>query len=59
MAWGNRGNSDLGTIFLDFQCAVAFYLHVLKSCTDLDLTLLYILILGTYGNFFVLNPMLL
>ena len=31
--------------------AAAFGLHILKLCTDLDSTLLYILILGAYGKF--------
>ena len=33
------------------QCAVAMCLKASKLCTDLDLTLRYILILGTYGRF--------
>ena len=32
------------------KCAVAFCLQVPKLCTDLDPTLLYILILGRYGK---------
>jgi len=33
------------------HCAAAFFWPVLKSCTGLDQTLLYILILGTYTKF--------
>ena len=33
------------------HCTSAFFLQVLKSCTDLDLTLLYILILKTHTKF--------
>ena len=32
------------------QCAVAFHYQVPKLCTDLDPTLVYILISGTYVN---------
>jgi len=38
--------------------AAAFGLHVLKLCTDLDSTLLYILILGAYSKFVWENKML-
>ena len=33
------------------QCAAAFFLQVLKLCTELDLTLLYILEWRTYSKF--------
>ena len=33
------------------HCATGFLLQVPKSCTDLDLTLLYISIMGTYHKF--------
>jgi len=40
------------------QCVVVFGLQVPNLWTDLDLTLLYILILGTYGKFALKNQML-
>jgi len=41
-----------GARFVGSQhCATAFFLQVLKLCTDLDRTLLYILILRTYTKF--------
>jgi len=33
------------------HCAAVFFSQVPKKCTDLDLSLLYILILGTYSKF--------
>ena len=42
----------LAAIFVGFcRYTDEFCLKVPKLCTDLDLTLLYILILGTYGKF--------
>jgi len=40
------------------HCAAAFSLQMLKSCTHLDLTFLYILTLRTYSKFVRKNKML-
>jgi len=49
----------LATKFVGFcQCAGVFCLQVPTLCTDLDATLLYILILGTHGKFARQNIML-
>jgi len=34
-----------------YHCEAVLQTQVLKLCTDLDLSLLYILILGTYSKF--------
>jgi len=34
-----------------WHCAAFLFLQVLKKCSDLDLSLLYILFLGTYNKF--------
>jgi len=39
------------------HCAAAFFLQVPKSCTDLDLNILYISILETYSKFVRKNKM--
>ena len=42
----------LNTFSISFRYAFAFFLQVLKSCTDLDLTLRYIsILLRTYSRF--------
>jgi len=44
-----KGNSGSGITWEHLQAAV-LCLQLTKSCTDLDLTLLYILTLGKYAN---------
>ena len=53
-----RTSAPLKSEVMSRHCAVAFSVQVLKSCTDLDPTLLYVWILEKYSRFERENKML-